>query len=40
VVHEDSLSAVLSEFARTMITDFNIQGIVDHLVERRPTVAE
>jgi diguanylate cyclase (GGDEF)-like protein len=34
VVHEDSLSAVLSDFARTMITDFPIQGIVDHLVER------
>jgi diguanylate cyclase (GGDEF)-like protein len=34
VVHEDSLSSVLSEFARTMITDFPIQGIVDHLVER------
>jgi diguanylate cyclase (GGDEF)-like protein len=34
VVHEDSLSAVLSEFARTMITDFPIQAIVDHLVER------
>jgi diguanylate cyclase (GGDEF)-like protein len=34
MVHEDSLSAVLSDFARTMITDFPIQGIVDHLVER------
>jgi diguanylate cyclase (GGDEF)-like protein len=34
VVHEDNLSAVLSDFARTMITDFPIQGIVDHLVER------
>jgi diguanylate cyclase (GGDEF)-like protein len=34
VVHEDSLSSVLSDFARTMITDFPIQGIVDHLVER------
>jgi diguanylate cyclase (GGDEF)-like protein len=34
VVHEDSLSSVLSDFARTMITDFPIQGILDHLVER------
>ena len=34
MVHENSLSAVLSDFARTMITDFPIQGIVDHLVER------
>jgi diguanylate cyclase (GGDEF)-like protein len=34
VVHEDKLSAVLSEFARTLITDFPIQGILDHLVER------
>jgi diguanylate cyclase (GGDEF)-like protein len=31
--HED-LSAVLSEFARTMLTDFPIQRILDHLVKR------
>ena len=34
VVHEDKLSAVLSEFARTLATDFPIQSILDHLVER------
>jgi diguanylate cyclase (GGDEF)-like protein len=34
VVHEEQLSAVLSEFARTLITDFPIQGILDHLVGR------
>jgi diguanylate cyclase (GGDEF)-like protein len=34
VVHEEKLSAVLGEFARTMLTDFPIQGILDHLVER------
>jgi len=34
VVHEDRLSSVLSEFARTMVTDFPIQRILDHLVER------
>jgi diguanylate cyclase (GGDEF)-like protein len=34
VVNEEKLSAVLSEFARTLITDFPIQGILDHLVER------
>jgi diguanylate cyclase (GGDEF)-like protein len=28
------LSDVLSEFARTMVTDFPIQGILDHLVKR------
>src|SRR5580698_69836 len=28
------LADVLSEFARTMVTDFPIQGILDHLVER------
>ncbi|HET9731052.1 MAG TPA: sensor domain-containing diguanylate cyclase [Acidimicrobiales bacterium] len=28
------LAQVLSEFARTMLTDFPIQGILDHLVER------
>ena len=31
---EQKLSDVLSEFARTMVTDFPIQGILDHLVER------
>src|SRR5258708_36937871 len=31
---EQQLSEVLSEFARTMITDFPIQGILDHLVKR------
>jgi diguanylate cyclase (GGDEF)-like protein len=34
VVQGDKLAAVLSEFARTMITDFPIQRILDHLVER------
>ena len=34
MVDEDKLSSVLSEFARTLITDFPIQGILDHLVER------
>ncbi len=33
MVSED-LSEVLSEFARTMLTDFPIQGILDHLVRR------
>jgi diguanylate cyclase (GGDEF)-like protein len=33
-VDEAKLSAVLSEFARTLITDFPIQGILDHLVGR------
>lgn len=31
---EGDLSEVLSEFARTMLTDFPIQGILDHLVKR------
>jgi diguanylate cyclase (GGDEF)-like protein len=31
---ERELSDVLSEFARTMVTDFPIQGILDHLVKR------
>src|SRR5437763_537541 len=31
---EQQLSDVLSEFARTMLTDFPIQAILDHLVER------
>jgi diguanylate cyclase (GGDEF)-like protein len=30
----EELSDVLSEFARTMVTDFPIQGILDHLVKR------
>lgn len=34
VVNDEKLSRVLSEFARTLITDFPIQGILDHLVER------
>jgi diguanylate cyclase (GGDEF)-like protein len=33
LISED-LSDVLSEFARTMVTDFPIQGILDHLVSR------
>src|SRR3981081_1079696 len=31
---EQQLSEVLSEFARTMVTNFPIQGILDHLVTR------
>jgi hypothetical protein len=31
---ERRLSEVLSEFARTMVTDFPIQAILDHLVLR------
>jgi diguanylate cyclase (GGDEF)-like protein len=34
MVLEDTLSAVLSEFARTLVTDFPIQGILDRLTER------
>jgi diguanylate cyclase (GGDEF)-like protein len=34
MVHEEKLSAVLSDFARTLATDFPIQGILDHLVLR------
>ena len=34
MVHGDKLAAVLSDFARTMVTDFPIQAILDHLVER------
>src|ERR1700757_1513226 len=30
----EALADVLSEFARTMVTDFPIQGILDHLVRR------
>jgi diguanylate cyclase (GGDEF)-like protein len=32
--NERQLSDVLSEFASTMLTDFPIQGILDHLVQR------
>lgn len=32
MVREFTLSAVLSEFARTLIADFPVQGILDHLV--------
>ena len=34
MVDDATLSSVLSDFARTLITDFPIQGILDHLVER------
>jgi diguanylate cyclase (GGDEF)-like protein len=34
VVEERVLSTVLSEFARTLVTDFPIQAILDHLVQR------
>jgi diguanylate cyclase (GGDEF)-like protein len=34
MVREEKLSSVLSEFARTMVTEFPIQKILDHLVER------
>lgn len=34
MAEQDDLSAVLSEFARTLVTDFPIQGILDHLVRR------
>lgn len=34
IVRKDSLAEVLSEFARTLVTDFPIQGILDHLVRR------
>jgi len=34
VAKQDDLSVVLSEFARTLVTDFPIQGILDHLVRR------
>ena len=30
----EKLADVLSEFARTMVTNFPIQGILDHLVRR------
>lgn len=32
--NEKQLSSVLSEFARTLVTDFPIQAILDHLVQR------
>lgn len=34
MVDEDTLVSVLSDFARTLTTDFPIQGILDHLVGR------
>ena len=34
MVHEDKLAAVLSEFAGTLIADFPIQGVLEHLVQR------
>ena len=34
MVAEDTLASVLSDFARTMLTDFRIQAILDHLVDR------
>jgi diguanylate cyclase (GGDEF)-like protein len=34
MVREETLSAVLSEFARTMVTDFPIQRILDAFVQR------
>jgi diguanylate cyclase (GGDEF)-like protein len=34
MVVSEELADVLSEFARTMVTDFPIQGILDHLVKR------
>jgi diguanylate cyclase (GGDEF)-like protein len=34
MVSEEQLSDVLSEFARTLVTDFPIQAILDHLVGR------
>jgi GAF domain-containing protein len=33
-MRNDVLSDVLREFAQTMVTDFPIQGILDHLVKR------
>ena len=33
MVVEDRLSEILSEFARTLVTDFPIQSILDHLVQ-------
>ena len=34
MVREDSMASVLGDFARTMLTDFPIQDLLDHLVER------
>ena len=34
MVHEAKLSSVLTDFARTLATDYPIQGILDHLVQR------
>jgi diguanylate cyclase (GGDEF)-like protein len=34
MANDRQLSVVLSEFARTVLTDFPIQGILDHLVQR------
>jgi len=34
MVHEDGLSSVLSDFARTMLTEFPVQDILEHLVQR------
>ena len=34
VVYQDKLSALVGDFARTLLTDFPIQGILDRLVER------
>jgi diguanylate cyclase (GGDEF)-like protein len=34
VEHDDALSSLLSEFARTVITDFPITAILEHLVQR------
>ncbi len=34
MIAKEELSDVLSEFARTMVTNFPIQGILDHLVRR------
>jgi diguanylate cyclase (GGDEF)-like protein len=37
---DEQLSSVLSEFARTLVTDFPIQSILEHLVERIVDVLE
>ena len=34
MVNHEELSSVLAEFARTLLTDFPIQSILDHLVDR------
>ena len=34
MANDRQLAAVLSEFAGTMLTDFPIQGILDHLVQK------